>query len=386
VERSAVWNAKPEYRFLPSLWEWVYIRLMTRKKDWTEPQRRMMRRAGRLHGLRLMAALTVLACLRIFVSIENHRWYEENQHVQAHGLVRHLLDAETAQVPEIISSMAPYCRWADPELREAVGEAADTSSRKLHASLALLPVDASHVDFLYNRLLFATPSELPVLRDALERHHSSLTPRLWTELESAKPGDAKLLPSAGALATYAPDDGKWEAVGGKVAQALVSVNAVFLGPWIEALRPVRSKLLAPLSTILQAKHRPETEYTLAADILADYASDDPDKLAELLMVANPKAYLSLFPVAEKRAVQVLPILQAELGKRATFSWNDPPLNPSWTKPDASLESRVESARGILSERFAFCQTPWTSSSPPPPRSANRDTVPCGSVPTLMSRW
>src|SRR5262249_4274288 len=46
----------------------------------------------------------------------------------------------------------------------------------------------------------------------------------------------------------------------------------------------------------------------------------------------------------------------ELGKRATFSWDDPSLNPSWTKPDASLVSRIESARGVLTERFAFCQT------------------------------
>ena len=74
------------------------------------------------------------------------------------------------------------------------------------------------------------------------------------------------------------------------------------------------------------------------------------------MVSDPKAYLSLFPVAEKRAEQVLPVFQAELAKKATYSWNDPPLDPSWTKPDAALVSRIESAQGILTERFAFCQT------------------------------
>ena len=66
--------------------------------------------------------------------------------------------------------------------------------------------------------------------------------------------------------------------------------------------------------------------------------------------------MSLFPVAEKRAEQVLPVFQAELAKKATYSWNDPPLDPSWTKPDAALVSRIESAQGILAERFAFCQT------------------------------
>jgi Bacterial tandem repeat domain 1 len=66
--------------------------------------------------------------------------------------------------------------------------------------------------------------------------------------------------------------------------------------------------------------------------------------------------VSLFPAAEKKTEQVLPIFQAELGKRAMFSWNDPPLERSWTKPDASLVSQIESAQGMLSERFGFCQT------------------------------
>ena len=50
AERSSLWNAKPENRHLPSVLEWANIRLLTRKKDWTEPQRRMMKRAGRVHG------------------------------------------------------------------------------------------------------------------------------------------------------------------------------------------------------------------------------------------------------------------------------------------------------------------------------------------------
>ena len=232
----------------------------------------------------------------------------------------------------------------------------DDSRQKLHASLALLPVDASQVDYLFKRLIKATPSELPVLRDALKTHRATLTPKLWTVLESAKPGDASLLPAASALASYAPDDARWEAAGGKVAQALVSVNSIYLGDWLEYLTPVRGKLTAPLATIFRDRNRSESERTQVTNILTDYASDDPDRLAELLMVSDPKAYLSLFPVAEKSAEQVLPLFQAEIAKKATYSWNDPPLNPSWTKPDAALVSRIESAQGILSERFAFCQT------------------------------
>ena len=66
-----------------------------------------------------------------------------------------------------------------------------------------------------------------------------------------------LLPAASALASYDPDDARWESVGGKVAQALVSVNSLYLGPWLEALRPVRGKLTAPLATIFRDKSRSE---------------------------------------------------------------------------------------------------------------------------------
>ena len=40
AERSSLWNAKPENRHLPSVLEWANIRLLTKKKDWTESQRR----------------------------------------------------------------------------------------------------------------------------------------------------------------------------------------------------------------------------------------------------------------------------------------------------------------------------------------------------------
>ena len=175
-----------------------------------------------------------------------------------------------------------------PRSRRELEKSWADSRQRLHASLALLPVDASQVDYLFERLKKATPGEIPVLRDGLNAQRSKLTPKLWTILESAKPDDDALLPVAGALAKFAPDDGRWEAVAGKVAQQLVSVNSLLLRPWIEALRPVRGKLTVPLATIFQDKSRPETVHLMATDILTDYASDDPDRLAELLLASIPR--------------------------------------------------------------------------------------------------
>src|SRR5262249_57328581 len=37
ADRAGVWGARPASRLLPSWWEWLNIRLFTRRKDWTRP-------------------------------------------------------------------------------------------------------------------------------------------------------------------------------------------------------------------------------------------------------------------------------------------------------------------------------------------------------------
>ena len=69
ADRSSLWNAKPENRLLPSVWEWANINLLTRKKDWTDPQRRMMQRASRVRGLRTLG-LTITLPLATWIGFE----------------------------------------------------------------------------------------------------------------------------------------------------------------------------------------------------------------------------------------------------------------------------------------------------------------------------
>ena len=223
VDRSSLWNAKPENRHLPSLLEWANISLLTRKKDWTEPQHKMMKRAGRVHGLRTLG-LAALIALLTWGGIEGYGT------LRASSLVESLRTASTEDVPSIVRQLNGYRRWANARLKSLVQNPNDASREKLHASLALLPVDSSQLPFLEQHLLHTTATELPVIRDALKPHQASLIPKLWSTLESAKPGDVSLLRAASALADYDGTSPRWEAVGGKVAEALVTVNPVYLGP------------------------------------------------------------------------------------------------------------------------------------------------------------
>ena len=71
---------------------------------------------------------------------------------------------------------------------------------------------------------------------------------------------------------------------------------------------------------------------------------------------TPTQGVSSLPGRRQENRLTLPLFQAEIAKKLTLSWNDPPLDPSWTKPDATLTGKIESAQGMLTERFAFCQT------------------------------
>jgi len=355
AERAALWNAQPENRRLPSALEWANIRVLTSKKDWSELERRMMRRADRVHGLRALGLVAVTSVLAAVALNVRNRVVEVNEATAAAGLVQQLLKVDTAQVPGVVQAIWKYRRWTDPELRRAAAESPARSKEKLHVSLALLPVDPSQVPYLETRLLDAAPGEFVVLRNALRPYRSGLTLKLWEVVESAKSGRAGLLPAAGALAVYDPENSRWDALAGKVVQALVMVHSIDVRPWLDALRPVRTKLTAPLAAVFRDKERSETEHSLATDILFDYASDDPSLLAELLMLADATAYVRLFPVVERQAEKTLPVFQAELSKEAIYAWNDPPIDPSWTKPDHGLVSRIESSQGMIAGHFAFCQ-------------------------------
>ncbi|MGO9462634.1 MAG: protein kinase domain-containing protein [Isosphaeraceae bacterium] len=349
AERADLWSARPENRHLPSALEWSNIRWLTNKRDWTETERRMMTRAGRMHGLRALGAAALITLLT-WGGVEGYGA------LRASALVEALQAAGTSEVPPIVKQLSGYRRWADRMLQRMLRESDASTRAHLHASLALLPVDDGQVDYLYGRLLEGNTEWAPVLRDALKPHQTRLTVKLWPVLDSAKPGDASFLAAASSLALYDPQNPRWTDVAGKTADALVKVSAVNLRPWLEALKPVRGKLTIPLAAIFREKGRSDSERTQATDIVAVYAGDEPGLIANLLMDSDTKAYGTFFPIAQSHAEATLPLFEEEIKKEAAYSWDDPPLDSSWPRPDAVLIAKIETRDGIVAERFAFCQT------------------------------
>lgn len=312
ADYASVWNARPEHRQLPSLLQWVNIRLLTRKKNWMPPQRKMMAKAGRYHAVRLLV-------LAVLLTLAGWGSYQGYGRLQAEALRDQLLKADIKNVPSIVEDMAPYRRWIDPLLRDAcqraeVGKEPDSRTR-LHASIALLPVDAGQTDYLYLRLLEAAPQEISVLCDVLAPRQNDLREQLWTVVEHPDQGtEHRRLRAACALAKYDPQNDRWAAVAGPVVDDLVSVPPAYLERWMDSLKPVSGKLQAALEAVFRDAGRTETKRILATSILADYLAGRPQTLADLLMDADEKLFHSLFDKLEEHKERGAAFLQAEIDK------------------------------------------------------------------------
>ena len=311
ADRAKVWNGRPTNRQLPSFLQWISILCLTQKEIWTKPQWKMMRKATRHHMMRGLLIAVIMGLAACWGS------YEAIGRLRAHALRERLLHADTNEVPTIVQDMAPYRRLLDPLLREAYqeAEAKQEPRTQLNASLALLPVDAGQVSYLYDRLLHAEPQEVAVIRDALQPHKDELDDRLWSVVEQpTRAKKSQRLRAAAALAVYDPDSQRWTKVQDQVADDLVGVPAVYLAAWMDLMRPVRVKFLTPLSTVFRDAKRRETERSLATDILTDYAADRPQVLADLLMDADEKQFAVLYPTFQAHADRGLAVLQAEVAR------------------------------------------------------------------------
>jgi hypothetical protein len=90
-ERSAVWNAKPENKQLPSLWEFANIRLLTDRRHWSDQQRNMMSRATRFHTLRsTLATVAMIGLLAVGLTIRSNV-ARQQETTRIEGLVGQLI-------------------------------------------------------------------------------------------------------------------------------------------------------------------------------------------------------------------------------------------------------------------------------------------------------
>src|SRR5262249_34360750 len=120
------------------------------------------------------------------------------------------------------------------------------TKQRLHAALALLPTDASHLSYLGQRAMTSTPQELEIIRSALRPYREQLANELWAKTERTDTLAAQRLRAAALLAGLENDSPRWAKVAPVVARNLVAENALLIGAWADLLRPARRYLLPAL--------------------------------------------------------------------------------------------------------------------------------------------
>ena len=103
--RTDLWYARPEKRYLPSLAEWGWLGLVTRKSQWTESQCKMMSAATRTHLAQLSwGAAFLAACMAIgwclVAGIDRQRQVEESR-----SLISQLRMAEWNRLPYVLAQL-----------------------------------------------------------------------------------------------------------------------------------------------------------------------------------------------------------------------------------------------------------------------------------------
>jgi hypothetical protein len=252
AERAALWTTKPENRHLPSVLEWANIRLLTKKSEWTLPQRRMMQRAGRVHGARALG-LAILAGLLTWGGTEGYGI------LRATALVESLKTANIRGVPALVEQLRSYRRWAGRPLSELLSNTEhepDLHLRASLASLALGPDDGRQAGYLSDRLLAASPVELPVVWSILQKYHPGTDQWLWPLLDDPTSDPGKRFRAACALANTgsAPVEERWKTAAPFLADRFLQAVTENPGDYptlIETLRPIRKPLLTPLASIFR---------------------------------------------------------------------------------------------------------------------------------------
>jgi hypothetical protein len=273
AERAALWISKPLPRHLPSPWEWLCIRLFTRSRQWTPPQRKMMRRTDAYYLIRCFAVLGVLGLVA---------WggWEYTERLQAQAQRERLLSADMAEVPALLAELEVHRGRVEPLLREALARESD-AKKKLLLSLALVRSDRDQVKFLYEQLLHAAPQDFAVIRQVLAPFQEDIRADLWQELAVREPNSSRRFRAACALIDYARDDSRWAPCASLVVDGLVAESPLALIYWKSALAPVKERLLAALAVSLEDSKWSPAERRAITEFYGVLGDRDPAALRPL---------------------------------------------------------------------------------------------------------
>ncbi len=268
-----------------------------------EPWTKRLGRWRRRHNTFVTATTLVLITLMVGGIVAFGVVERQTAQARALAQVDALQDAAAGAVPALLAELAAdnVAAFARTRARERWADPALTDRQRLRIGLALAADDADVRKRLVELAQKADdPQEVLLVRDALKTPEVAatsgvLTADLWKRSQDASLPRVERLRLWAILATLDPDGPGWQDAVEPAVNEVFAANPLHLGVWQQALAPVRQTLLP----VLQKAYRdPAAERRqLAAALLADYAADQPEVLADLVLEADAKQFGVVFAAA-----------------------------------------------------------------------------------------
>jgi serine/threonine protein kinase/formylglycine-generating enzyme required for sulfatase activity len=190
AERTTLWNAQPENRFLPNLWEYLLIQRWTQRQEWTEPQRKLMKAATRYHAIRWGSGLAIVMVFAISIwlyLVAEQRRHRLNLLESAIGKVR---SSRSILAPEAIQALRAYDSREVLQRLQHYYQTADPDE-KPGLAYALAAQGTIDLDYLIQQIRIAPPSEAANLTDALKHDVPASLAALKKAALKCQPGTAQ---------------------------------------------------------------------------------------------------------------------------------------------------------------------------------------------------
>ncbi len=221
-------------------------------------------------------------------------------------------------------------------------------------ALALLGDDETIADALGDALLIVDPAEFRIIADALADRLTRLADSLWKSLSDASIPKHSRFRAACALARCSGNDERWSSLAALVVDFLVAENPLFLGAWIDLLKPIGHALRGELRARFSGLGQRDETRQAAALALVKFANNDPHWLALLASQAASSTYEFVYNALADTGVDRAAVIR-ELEAR---------LRPEPTSPVSSAADRVAEGVGRAGAAITLFRLGAVSSARP----------------------
>ncbi|MFN3193177.1 MAG: protein kinase domain-containing protein [Aureliella sp.] len=288
TERTALWETKPDRRYLPSMVEHARIRMFTRPKDWTGSQSSMLKATL----LRHLLTITVAGFVVVGIILAGFRLKKAQDKAVGSRIVAALPQMNTEVVAASLEDMAPYRDQTLPLLIEQFQNSPTGSTSKLHAAMALQGDAPDYLDYIFEQLPNLSATKIAAVCNFLNGSKVSVPNEYARLIQDDSLDDTSRLRAACVLAHF--DSGaavfQNEAIQTFLASQLTELFPSELLPIRKLLLPIAASLSPKLRAIYEDKSRSEEGRSYASESWVYFNQDAAEKLCDFLLVCDARQF------------------------------------------------------------------------------------------------